>query len=230
MTDKRFRFGFLVSVVWVLAIGALLVARRADALAMKPNEWGDFFAGVFAPLAFLWLVLGYIQQGEELKLSTRALLLQAKELKNSVEQQRALVEVSRLQVESEREALAYERALREQAALPHILVASSGGSFRGDGSANYNLVFTNTGNTATGVFGELEIESQGVSHVLDLPFFASGTEHRANVGVLAPVSGHGSRLRLTYKDTLGRAVTSSFSVARKTQDVHSDLVFTRLES
>ncbi|NAO52177.1 hypothetical protein EZZ79_20770 [Pseudomonas syringae] len=52
-------------------------------------------------MAFLWLVLRYLQQGDGLRLSTRALelqadelrqgtealLLQAQELKNSVEQQ-----------------------------------------------------------------------------------------------------------------------------------------------
>jgi hypothetical protein len=33
---------------------------------LQPNEWGDLFAGTFAALAFLWLVLGYMQQAEEL--------------------------------------------------------------------------------------------------------------------------------------------------------------------
>lgn len=64
------------------------------AKSMKFNEWGDFFAGSFAPLAFLWLVIGYFQQGEELSQNTkaleqqeRALQLQVDELKQSVEQQ-----------------------------------------------------------------------------------------------------------------------------------------------
>lgn len=61
---------------------------------LKPNEWGDFFAGFFAPLAFLWLIFGYYQQGEELKQNTEALNLQAEELKNSVEQQKFLVETT----------------------------------------------------------------------------------------------------------------------------------------
>ena len=38
-----------------------------------PNSVGDFLAGVFSPVAFLWLILGYHQQGEELKLNTKAL-------------------------------------------------------------------------------------------------------------------------------------------------------------
>ncbi|HFE9908095.1 hypothetical protein Q5X71_16625 [Acinetobacter baumannii] len=50
---------------------------------LKPNEWGDFFAGIFSPLAFLWLIFGYYQQGQELKQNTNALNLQAKELKLS---------------------------------------------------------------------------------------------------------------------------------------------------
>lgn len=75
---------------------------------MLPNEAGDFLAGAFSPLAFLWLVLGYFQQGEELKNSADALWLQGEELRNSVTQQRELVEVTKEQLAHEREALAAE--------------------------------------------------------------------------------------------------------------------------
>lgn len=34
---------------------------------LAPNEWGDFFAGAFGPIAFFWLVLGYFLQASELK-------------------------------------------------------------------------------------------------------------------------------------------------------------------
>lgn len=61
---------------------------------LTSNELGDFLAGVFAPLAFLFLYLGYIQQGRELKQNTHALNLQAQELQNSVEQQRLLAEAT----------------------------------------------------------------------------------------------------------------------------------------
>jgi hypothetical protein len=61
---------------------------------MPFNEWGDFFAGASAPLAFLWLVIGYFQQGDELSQNTKALeqqekalQLQVDELRQSVEQQ-----------------------------------------------------------------------------------------------------------------------------------------------
>lgn len=54
---------------------------------LQLNEKGDFLAGIFSPLAFLWLVYGYLQQGQELKQNTEALRLQAVELRNSVAQQ-----------------------------------------------------------------------------------------------------------------------------------------------
>lgn len=54
-----------------------------------------FFAGFFAPLVFLWLIFGYYQQGKELQQNTKALNLQAEELKNSVEQQEELVKATR---------------------------------------------------------------------------------------------------------------------------------------
>lgn len=49
---------------------------------LELHEKGDFLAGLFAPLAFFWLVLGFIQQGQELK-------LQIKELNESVKAQNA---------------------------------------------------------------------------------------------------------------------------------------------
>ena len=55
---------------------------------MGPNGWGDFLAGAAAPLAFLWLVLGYLQQGEELAKSSRALIDQAETMRKELVYQR----------------------------------------------------------------------------------------------------------------------------------------------
>ncbi|MFZ1741311.1 MAG: hypothetical protein WAT93_00565 [Pontixanthobacter sp.] len=70
--------------------------------AMKPNEFGDLLAGILGPLALLWLVLGFFQQSDELRQSVWALKLQSEELRNSVVQQSALVEVTREQAAAER--------------------------------------------------------------------------------------------------------------------------------
>ena len=150
MASLRTTIGAIVSVACLAVSGYLVLRDPAATANMKPNEWGDFLSGCFAPLAFLWLVLGYLQQGDELRLSTDALRLQAEELKNSVEQQRELVEVSRLQVQSEREALAYERTLREDLSLPKFRVEHSGGKFAEAGPCTYNLTFINIGHDATG--------------------------------------------------------------------------------
>lgn len=74
--------------------GAITImgARFDELRVLKLNEIGDLAAGVFGPVAFLWLVLGYVQQGRELKLSSDALRMQASELKASVEAQNAMLE------------------------------------------------------------------------------------------------------------------------------------------
>jgi len=118
MKDKRFWFGVVVSIAWV---GLAAYVLRTTDHPEKLNEWGDFIAGFSAPLAFFWLVLGYMQQGEELKQSTAALKLQAKELKNSVEQQTQLVAVTREQMQKEIAALEAERKGRTEAARPRFV-------------------------------------------------------------------------------------------------------------
>ncbi len=92
--SNRIIFGWSITVIWIALWAILLYCDWKSATEMKFNEWGDFFAGASAPLAFLWLVIGYFQQGEELGQNTkalnqqeRALQLQVDELKQSVEQQ-----------------------------------------------------------------------------------------------------------------------------------------------
>lgn len=92
MSRYRTALGVLLSLVWIVV--AYFIYDGSDR-PEKANEWGDYFAGMCSPLAFLWLVLGYMQQGEELKHSTEALRLQAQELKQSTLQQAELVAVER---------------------------------------------------------------------------------------------------------------------------------------
>lgn len=83
-----------VSVATLIYLSFIFKLTNLDEIStLKLNEIGDYLAGVFAPLAFLWLVFGYYQQGHELKLNTEALRLQADELKNAVDEQRRLNEI-----------------------------------------------------------------------------------------------------------------------------------------
>lgn len=92
---SKFKPLIFVSGIYLLLIIIFSISDISEFKTMPPNAWGDFLAGTFAPLAFMWLVFGYRQQGEELKQNTEALKLQAEELKNSVEQQKVLVETAK---------------------------------------------------------------------------------------------------------------------------------------
>lgn len=229
MTERRFRFGLLTTVLWLGTMAALFFWSNTQANQLKPNEWGDFFAGVFAPLAFLWLVLGYLQQGEELRLSTEALRLQAEELKNSVEQQRELVEVTRQQVEGEREALAYERQQREEEARPSFVVLGRGGSFRGDGQCTYSFILSNVGNAATALLVDIHLKDGSTRRVLDVPLFERGKLQGLNFETPEPLQGVGVTLGLLFNDVLGKPYHIIYTMQRETDDPHSSLLFTRID-
>ena len=103
MTDRRYQIGLGVTVLYVVALGIYAYVQRGPVLAMEPNEFGDALAGAASPLAFLWLVLGYLQQGEELRQNTEALQQQAAELKASVEQQQRMATAAEAQLSELRE-------------------------------------------------------------------------------------------------------------------------------
>jgi hypothetical protein len=89
-----------------LVIVVVVIWGRADTLMTMPlNEVGDFLAGAFGPVAFLWLVFGFLQQGDELRQGTKALEMQAFELRNSVEQQAIMAAAATQQIEAQRAAL-----------------------------------------------------------------------------------------------------------------------------
>lgn len=87
------------------------------------NEFGDFIAGAFAPLAFFWLVRGFYQQGKGLEQNSKALRLQADELKKTTEALDLQVKEMRASVEQQsRLAEFYENELKQKqfAAKPFL--------------------------------------------------------------------------------------------------------------
>lgn len=78
--------GLVVTTAW-LAMGSWLLWHVGFPDGLRLNDIGDFLSGVVAPLAFIWLVIGYFQQGAELSLNSRSLALQVKEMQESVRQQ-----------------------------------------------------------------------------------------------------------------------------------------------
>lgn len=189
MKDKRLLFGAFASIAWAsVAVYALCTAT----LPKELNAWGDFIAGFSAPLAFFWLVLGYLQQGEELKnntkalelqahelkLSTDALNLQAQELKNSVEQQSQLVAATREQIEIDREVIAEERRRLRNNARPKFVAAGEGSMTSGSESRFY-LKIVNIGRDATDVYVEPSLGSN--SNPQFFPIFGKSDIYRTEI-------------------------------------------------
>ena len=126
-------FGVFVTIIYVVGFGWLFSAQISQIKLLEPNELGDFFAGVFGPMALFWVVLGFFQQGVELRHSVETLKLQAEELKNSVEQQRELVLVSREQIELDRETILQQREQYHREINPVFVVSRNGGHNTGFG-------------------------------------------------------------------------------------------------
>lgn len=73
--NKLTCFGVALTMLYIL-IGCFYFLPKSSA-PLPLNEIGDFLAGFCAPLAFLWLVIGYFQNSQTIK-------LQSEELKHSV--------------------------------------------------------------------------------------------------------------------------------------------------
>ncbi|HCW3487135.1 hypothetical protein [Citrobacter freundii] len=79
-----FQYGILLTLIYFIALIIVYYCSELK-LISSWSDLGDMFAGVFSPVAFLWLVLGFLQQQKELQNNTAALNLQAEQLQKSVE-------------------------------------------------------------------------------------------------------------------------------------------------
>jgi hypothetical protein len=76
--DWRVALGFALTVSWITT-GLLYLLRVVgwDAFVHLPTaDIGSFLEGAFAPLAFLWLVIGHFMQQKEITANTRAIQIQ----------------------------------------------------------------------------------------------------------------------------------------------------------
>jgi hypothetical protein len=80
--------GLIVTVLWlVLGLDYIFGSMGwTEFSGLAADQLGGFLEGSFAPLAFLWLVIGYFLQREELRQNTEALRAQSREIQLSVEQ------------------------------------------------------------------------------------------------------------------------------------------------
>lgn len=87
-TDWRIRLGMLGSVLWITFLAVYFSGSVGwSNVAEVPIEiLGSFLEGAFAPLAFLWFVLGYFSQQKELSQNTEAIRMQYAVIQKSAEQ------------------------------------------------------------------------------------------------------------------------------------------------
>ncbi|MEK2177169.1 hypothetical protein WOB82_23010 [Vibrio parahaemolyticus] len=89
--------GIIITVVWTSLVAFLVYMKWEQALEMSLNECGDFLAGVTAPIAFLWLIIGYMLQRKELNLNTEALLMSRNEIARQANEMEAQTELLEMQ-------------------------------------------------------------------------------------------------------------------------------------
>jgi len=120
--------GLLGTVIWVAAVLLFISWRGAwdKFLTLDLNLVGDFVAGVTAPLAFWWLVLGYFQQGIELRQNVEALERQSEETANLVSQaqvQAEAIKANELHARRDTFFRLAELLLNEQSTILNSLIA-----------------------------------------------------------------------------------------------------------
>lgn len=76
--DWRVAFGLAVSATWITAglLYLLGIVGWDQFLHLPTADIGSFLEGAFAPLAFLWLVIGHFMQQKEITANTKAINLQ----------------------------------------------------------------------------------------------------------------------------------------------------------
>lgn len=207
-------FGIIVTTIY---IGVIVIFRWSSfhELATMPlNEFGDFFAGVFGPLMLFWLILGYIQQQSELRQNTKALELQAEELKKSVEQHKELVKATREQVEADLKSLEIEQLRARKEAHPDFSILNAGYRMKQGTNYTYEINLINSGKPATNVVFSTtpplkQVDESGVIAYL-------GTDKTQSVKWTSEISGDApSELRLVINcnDSNSSPYTKIFDMA-----------------
>lgn len=78
--DWRIAFGLVTTTVWISAglFYLVSVVGLSRFVTLPTADIGSFLEGAFAPLAFLWLVIGHFMQQKEITANTRAIGIQEK--------------------------------------------------------------------------------------------------------------------------------------------------------
>lgn len=214
--------GVVTTVIYLLSVVLFQWEKLGELDNLELNNFGDFLAGAFGPLAIFWLVLGFFQQGAELRNSVKSLDLQTKELTESVKQQKELARISNEQFQLQEKEFNTTIQRLGESTQPRFVVSYLG---YGDIAASawdnpkyvrlrHQFAFANVGGTACEVemrlgHGDLEPES---GPIVIWPQFKI---HNRYVELYASdTHGDAIQLVLNYKDAIGNQHTAEFSFVR----------------
>lgn len=199
-------FGMALTVVYLIGCALYAVSEWNNLLAMKPPEFATVLGGAFGPLAFLWLVLGFYQQGRELQNSAQALWLQSEELRNSVEQQRELVKVSQDQLKFEMHRIEAIIAEEKRRAQPDFFLTDPSSSSTGKAMSFYFQMF-NRGRTCS----DLRIVFSD-KLLLRRPILESGDACDFSIEIPMNYATGEKIVQINYVDGLGEFGTSHITI------------------
>ncbi len=206
---KRSRWAWGATILWFLFWAGYTYFNWHEFRRLDPNEIGDFFAGLMAPAALFWLVLGYFQQSEELRQNTEALKLQAAALQQQVEETKNMVHVAieRVNLESDEQTFRRRKAVRE--IQPRFTVRTH--ELVDDRSvikiANTEKPARITSATVEGDFRCLIGDYRLSEHEQSLDLVLSGMEDSEEC--------HAGNVFLHYEDALGISQTARFPAIKR---------------
>jgi hypothetical protein len=192
-------------------IGWIFNGRIGEITQLQPNEVGDFLAGSLGPLGILWLILGFFQQGQELRENTRALDLQATELRNSTQEQRELLRATRAQVEADHALVALAREQHAQSVQPRFALLDVA-TVTVDGGTELRFELRNLGANASDVRFDATA-SPTSSKSPRLPVAMAGVPYPC---VLSFAPGHpvaGDHVSVAFRDLAGKHGSIRYALA-----------------
>ena len=206
-----FVIGLVLTALYLIMVLGFAAFAQSGILAMKPNEWGDFLAGIFGPLALLWVVLGFLQQGAELRYSRDALLLQARELRASVEAQKNMGEAAWAGVNLERDSLSVADQERIRGIQPVFMIHNY--SFDNNGMFKKTIFsLSNSGRDGIGLYLEL-LDADYSVYPSKFSKFTNQERVQIAIQTAATTDYVDCRLLLQYRDLEGRPSSRVFHLS-----------------
>ncbi|EPJ90653.1 MULTISPECIES: hypothetical protein [Pseudomonas] len=201
------KFGIVVTIVYLGAIASQIWFRIPSFYMLTLNEVGDFLAGVLGPVSIFWLILGFKQQGDELK-------AQAAEMSNSVREQKNLVDNSAKQFHAMMESLELQRKTLALQHAPRVEPYSVL-TFTAESKDIIGLIVMNYGHEAKNVEVWTSFDGQQASLLKSYEYLEKDDGEDVRIELPSFDILEGVRLYIGYEDVFGTRYGGAYSFYAK---------------